>query len=89
MPYSSVHGHHLLSPCSACDSLQIFCLTCRLGWIPASLAIALFTLLSMYSGALISRLSRAAGGALLFGDIGEAAAGNKVRLFPLPVARSK
>lgn len=52
----------------------------RLGWIPASASILLFTALSIYSGALISRLSRAAGGAMHFGDIGEAAAGSKVNL---------
>lgn len=51
----------------------------RLGWIPASASILLFTALSIYSGALISRLSRAAGGAMHFGDIGEAAAGSKVK----------
>lgn len=55
----------------------------RLGWVPASLCILLFTVLSLYSGALISRLSRAAGGAMLFGDIGEAAAGSRVGILQL------
>lgn len=46
--------------------------------MPASASILGLTVLSVYSGALISRLSRAAGGAMHFGDIGEAAGGTKV-----------
>ena len=39
----------------------------------------MLTLLTAYSGFLISRLVHAVSGAVLFGDIGEAAAGSKVR----------
>jgi vesicular inhibitory amino acid transporter len=41
-------------------------------------AIGVLTLLSAYSGCLISRLVQSVSGAILFGDIGEAAAGVKV-----------
>ncbi len=50
-----------------------------MGWLPGSAAIAVLTLLSAYSGFLISRLVQTVNGAILFGDIGEAAAGIKVR----------
>ena len=55
---------------------------CRLGWLPGTAAIAVLTLLSAYSGFLISRLVQTVSGAILFGDIGEAAAGVKVRAIP-------
>jgi hypothetical protein len=53
-------------------------LHCRLGWLPGTLAIGVLTLLTAYSGFLISRLVQTVSGAVLFGDIGEAAAGSKV-----------
>ena len=51
---------------------------CRLGWLPGTAAIGVLTALTAYSGFLISRLVHAVSGAILFGDIGEAAAGPKV-----------
>ena len=51
---------------------------CRLGWIPATVVIAALTLSTIYSGHLLLRLYNAVPNAVLFGDIGEAAAGNKV-----------
>lgn len=51
---------------------------CRLGWLPGTAAIGVLTLLTAYSGFLISRLVQTVSGAILFGDIGEAAAGSKV-----------
>ena len=51
---------------------------CRLGWLPGTAAIGILTALTAYSGFLISRLVHAVSGAILFGDIGEAAAGPKV-----------
>ncbi len=51
--------------------------------MPATAAITALTLLSMYSGRLISRLVQAVNGAVLFGDVGEAAAGQMVRLSSL------
>ncbi|BDA41975.1 probable amino acid transporter AVT1D [Coccomyxa sp. Obi] len=51
----------------------------RLGWLPGTAAIGVLTLLTAYSGFLISRLVHTVSGAILFGDIGEAAAGAKGR----------
>ncbi|EIE25419.1 hypothetical protein COCSUDRAFT_46708 [Coccomyxa subellipsoidea C-169] len=51
----------------------------RMGWIPGTAAIGVLTLLTAYSGFLISRLVQTVSGAILFGDIGEAAAGAKGR----------
>ncbi len=50
----------------------------RLGWIPATGVIAVLTLATIYSGYLLLRLYNAVPGAVLFGDIGEAAAGSRV-----------
>ena len=52
---------------------------CRLGWIPATVVIAALTLSTIYSGHLLLRLYNAVPNAVLFGDIGEAAAGPRVR----------
>ena len=51
-----------------------------MGWLPGTVAIGVLTLLTAYSGFLISRLVQTVSGAILFGDIGEAAAGAKVLL---------
>ncbi|CAL5220298.1 g2283 [Coccomyxa viridis] len=51
----------------------------RLGWIPATGVIAVLTLATIYSGYLLLRLYNAVPGAVLFGDIGEAAAGSRGR----------
>lgn len=51
-----------------------------MGWLPGTVAIGVLTLLTAYSGFLISRLVQTVSGAVLFGDIGEAAAGAKVLL---------
>ncbi len=50
----------------------------RLGWIPATGVIAVLTLSTIYSGHLLLRLYNAVPNAVLFGDIGEAAAGSRV-----------
>ena len=59
---------------------------CRLGWLPGTAAIGILTALTAYSGFLISRLVHAVSGAILFGDIGEAAAGPKVGTRTSPCA---
>ena len=46
--------------------------------MPASATLALLTLLTVYSGLLLQRLYRSVPGAVLYGDIGEAAFGAKV-----------
>jgi hypothetical protein len=46
--------------------------------VPATATLALLTLLTVYSGLLLQRLYRTVPGAVLYGDIGEAAAGPKV-----------
>lgn len=51
----------------------------RLGWIPAMAIIVALTLATVYSGLLLLRLYQAVPNAVLFGDIGEAAAGSKGR----------
>ena len=51
---------------------------CRLGWVPATVVIVALTVSTIYSGHLILRLYNAVPNAVLFGDIGEAAAGNRV-----------
>lgn len=50
----------------------------RLGWLPATAVIVVLTLSTIYSGTLLLRLYQAVPNAVLFGDIGEAAAGSKV-----------
>jgi hypothetical protein len=62
--------------CSVCWRLP-----CRLGWIPASAVIVALTLGTVYSGLLILRLYHSVPDAVLFGDIGEAAAGPWVPFF--------
>ncbi len=52
----------------------------RLGWVPATVVIAALTLSTIYSGHLLLRLYNAVPNAVLFGDIGEAAAGSRVSL---------
>ena len=52
----------------------------RLGWLPASATLVLLTLLTVYSAVLMQRLYRSVPGAVLYGDIGEAAAGAKARM---------
>ena len=47
----------------------------RLGWLPATATIALLTLLTIYSSVLLLRLYQAVPNTVLFGDIGQAAAG--------------
>ena len=51
----------------------------RLGWVGAGAAIAAVSLLTAYSASLFPRLVAAVEGAVLFGDVGEAAAGRKGR----------
>lgn len=48
--------------------------------MPGTVAVTSLMVLTMYSGFLISRLVTAVNGCVLFSDIGEAAAGTKVRL---------
>lgn len=50
----------------------------RMGWLPATAVIVVLTLSTIYSGTLLLRLYQAVPNAVLFGDIGEAAAGSKV-----------
>ena len=51
---------------------------CRLGWVPATVVLGALTLSTIYSGHLLLRLYNAVPNAVLFGDIGEAAAGSRV-----------
>ena len=51
---------------------------CRLGWVPAIVVLSALTLSTIYSGHLLLRLYNAVPNAVLFGDIGEAAAGSRV-----------
>lgn len=51
----------------------------RLGWLGAGTAVAVVSLLTAYSASLFPRLVAAVEGAVLFGDVGEAAAGRKGR----------
>ena len=51
----------------------------RLGWAGAGATIAVVSLLTAYSASLFPRLVAAVEGAVLFGDVGEAAAGRKGR----------
>jgi hypothetical protein len=60
----------------------------RLGWVPGTAAVVTLMVLTMYSGFLISRLVTAVNGCVLFSDIGEAAAGSKVRAPPSRPPRS-
>lgn len=50
----------------------------RLGWIPATAVIVTLTVATIYSGLLLLRLYQHVPNAVLFGDIGEAAAGRMV-----------
>ncbi|GFR52080.1 hypothetical protein Agub_g14540 [Astrephomene gubernaculifera] len=52
----------------------------RLGWIPGFAALFTLALCTTYSGSLFTRLYGAVSNAVLFGDVGEAAAGRKGRL---------
>jgi len=51
----------------------------RLGWVPASIALVAVASLTAYSASLFPRLVAAAPGAVLFGDVGAAAAGERGR----------
>lgn len=51
----------------------------RLGWLGAGITVAVVSLLTAYSASLFPRLVAAVEGAVLFGDVGEAAAGRKGR----------
>ena len=53
---------------------------CRLGWVPATVVLGALTLSTIYSGHLLLRLYNAVPNAVLFGDIGEAAAGSRVSI---------
>lgn len=50
----------------------------RLGWLPGGATIAALTVATIYSGLLLLRLYQHVPNAVLFGDIGEAAAGRTV-----------
>ena len=51
----------------------------RLGWLGAGITVAVVSLLTAYSASLFPRLVAAVEGAVLFGDVGEAAAGRRGR----------
>lgn len=51
----------------------------RLGWLGAGITIAVVSALTAYSASLFPRLVAAVEGAVLFGDVGEAAAGRRGR----------
>lgn len=56
--------------------------------MPGTAAVTVLMGLTMYSGFLISRLVTAVSGCVLFSDIGEAAAGTKVRIAALGLPHS-
>ena len=62
---------------------------CRLGWVPATVVLGALTLSTIYSGHLLLRLYNAVPNAVLFGDIGEAAAGSRVSNACVPLLPSQ